>query len=143
MHHFVSIYHRLTSSMDAGGQHFITIINSIRKFSPDLERLFLADTELPVGSPAFQQPGDMETTIVEFALEMKHLVALVLGFPNNFPSSRMTNIRSRMTNEISPRRPALWYWFCLDRDIPDPVDPNIPFIHSHEMILPCYHPPPL
>ena len=81
MHHFVSIYHRLTSSMNAGGQHFLTIIKSIQKFSPDLERLFLADTEFPVSCPAFQQPGDMETTIVEFALEMKHLLALVLGFP--------------------------------------------------------------
>ena len=129
--------------MDADGTHFLTFFKSILKFSPDLERLSLIDSEPPFGGSAWKHPHDMGSTIVDFALKMKHLVALFLAFPNNFPSSRMNNIRSLMMNEVSPLRPALWFSFSLDKNIPYLVDPNVPFIHYHEMIDTCYYPPPL
>jgi len=129
--------------MNADGKHLLTFFKSILKFSPDLERLFLVDVDLFFGGPAWKQPDNMESTIIEFALKMKHLVALVLGFPNNFPCSRLNYIRSLMVDKVSPLRPVLWYWFDLDRIIPNLVDPTVPFIHYQEMIDPFYYPPPL
>ena len=129
--------------MNADGKHFLTFFKSILKFSPDLERLFLVDAELFFGGPAWKHPDDMESTIVDFALKMKHISALVLTFPNNFPNSRLNYIGSSMADKVSPLRPALWYWFSLDRNMPNLVDPNVPFIHYQEMFEPGYYPLPL
>ena len=145
MHNFfLLICHRLGLNLNADGKHFLTFFKSILKYSPDLERLFLVDAEHFFDGPIWKHPDDMESTIVDFALKMKHLVALILIFPNTFPSSRMNHIRSMMMDQVSPLRPVLWYLLDLDRNYPNLVDPNVPFIHYQEMFEPgYYYPPPL
>ncbi len=82
----------------------------------------------------------MADFMVQFALQMKRLVALCITSPL-LDGSMMEDIRSRIAEKVVPVRKALW--FNIDYEGPARSAHDVPGIHFNQMIEPVSYFPPL
>ena len=127
--------------LDFSGNNFLLklLLESIQRFSPDLERLVLFDTHWwkslvePRTHPNTQDQAEFVDFMVQFTSEMKHLTALCVCIPSHalLDGTLTEETCSRIEREVVSIRPSLWVHM---NDNPDASLPDAPGVHYNEMI---------
>lgn len=123
-------FFRLEGKFEGNGSVILSLLKSFFKHSPKLERLFLLDTSYK-SSPTWVHPSEMADTIVRFASEMPHLVALCIVF-KDLCSDLIEEVNRRIVEE-DIFKPSLWF-YLNSKCRPNPSNSTVPFVHYQEMV---------
>jgi len=130
------------------------LLKSLQSCASHLERLVIYFHDFPDISLNHPFSG----LVVDFTVKMERLIALRLVFhyivdDESWCSSEyfsygnddandalMEQINHRISQEVLPTRPALW--FHLNSELPGVTDPDVPLIHYREMLnIDTWNPP--
>lgn len=125
--------------MKFDGSLLLPLLKSFFKHSPQLQRLSLLDGDCDDSSSEWEHLEDQSELadyIVRFALEMSRLVALCIHFFNlNDGFDLIEEVNQRITEEVLPSKPALWFYLGWE-DRPMPSVTSVPLVHYQEMVSP-------
>ena len=96
-----------------------------------MERLVLYEeewTNRPWGEEKLQD------ILYDFVERMKRLVAFCFISASGFELDTVAELKRKFDDLIIPNRPAFWYH--VDKDLPNVIDPTVPRIHYDEIVGP-------
>ncbi len=114
--------------------NILLLFEFLLQFVPKLERLVVHGKTRKGEEPIFWEHfTDLSDYLIDFVSKMGNLVAFCFtGF--DIQPFVLEAVRSRLSEEILPNRPSLWFYF--GRVLPNANDPSVPRVHYDEIVNP-------